>query len=187
NRDEIYQLNIAIETADDTKGLSEASYFPGISLAADYGFQGEEYKFGKDDDFWMASLVLNWNLFNGFQDLSKSEKAEIEIKNLKTKVEELKDLIKLQTKEAYKNYQVASKTIDAADERLEAYKKSFRIINKKFYEGLATQLEYLDAQNKLTQGEITKIISEYNLQQSYAELEKIIASIDLTKYELEKK
>ena len=102
-------------------------------------------------------------------------------------LEELKDLIRLQTKEAYKSYKVAAKTIIAAKERLEGYKKSFRIVNKKFAEGLASQLEYLDAQNKLTQGEITKIISEYNFHQSYANLEKITASIDLTKYEMEDK
>jgi outer membrane protein TolC len=184
NREELTQLRLAIETADDSRDLAASNYYPGIALAVDYGFQGEKYKFTKDDDFWMASLVLNWNIFNGFQDEAKTEKAEIESKNLLAKSEEIKQMIRLQTKESYNNYIVAYKTIESARERLNSYNKSFKIIEKKFGEGLASQLEYLDAQNNYTQAEISHIISEYNLLESYILLEKTTAMADLNYYNL---
>ena len=187
NRDELKQLNFALAAAEESKGLAKSGYLPGLSLAADYGFQGEKYKFGKDDDYWMASLVLNWNLFNGFQDASKVEKAEIETKSISSKIKETYDLIRLQTKEAFKNYSVSCQTIIAAEERLQGYKKAFNIVRKKYAEGLVSQLEYLDAQNKYTQSEISKIIAEYNLLTSYSQLEKVAVTIDIEKFNEELK
>lgn len=179
NREELEQLRLAIQATEDNKGLAKSGYLPGVSLAADYGFQGEKYSFSKDDDYWMASLVLNWNLFNGFQDASKVEKAEIELKSINAKISETENLIKIQTKEAYKNFYLARDRIKAADDRLKGYEKAFRIVSKKFAEGLASQLEYLDARQKYTQSEIQKIIAEYEMLAIYAELEKVTASIDI--------
>ncbi|MEE9431949.1 MAG: TolC family protein [Melioribacteraceae bacterium] len=183
NREEFSQLEVANKVAEKSKGLAQSNYYPGLVLAVDYGFQGEKYKFGKDDDYWMASLVLNWNLFNGFQDNAKAEKAELEAKKLSAQILEIKNRVKLQVREAYKNLIVAEKTIQSTKERLESYKNSFRILSRKFTEGMASQIEYLDARNKLTQAEVLAIIAQYDYKQKIAELEQIVALIDLKKYE----
>lgn len=182
HREELTQLSLAIETAGDNKGLAKSNYYPGLALAVDYGFQGEQYKFSKDDDYWMASVVLNWNIFNGFQDEAKSEKAEIEIKTLKARYEELKNMIRLQIKESFKNFVVATKTIEATNERYESYSRSFDIMKKKYKAGIASQLEYLDSQNKFIQSEMAKIIAEYNVLDTYSQLEKAAALIDLNNF-----
>ncbi len=183
NREEFSQLKTANKLAEKSKGLAQSNYYPGLVLAVDYGFQGEEYNFGKDDDYWMASLVLNWNLFNGFQDNAKVEKAELEANKISAQILEIKNRVKLQVREAYKNYIVAEKTIQSTKERLESYKNSFRIIDKKFNEGMASQIEYLDARNNLTQAEVLAVIAQYDYKQKYAELEKIVALVELNKYE----
>jgi len=183
NREEFSQLKTANDVAQKSKGLAQSNYYPGLVLAVDYGFQGEEYSFGKDDDYWMASLVLNWNLFNGFQDNAKAEKAELEKNKISAQILEIKNRVKLQVREAYKNYIVAEKTIQSTKERLDSYKNSFRIINKKFNAGMASQIEYLDARNNLTQAEVLAVVAQYDYKQKYAELEKIVASVKLNKYE----
>jgi len=185
NREELKQLEFALEVSKDSEGLAKSGYLPGLSLAADYGFQGEEYKFGKEDDYWIASLVLQWNLFNGFQDNAKVERAQIELKSLYAKIKETEDLIRLQTKEVFNKFNLAGKTIIAADNKLKGYKDAFRIVSRKYQEGLTSQLEYLDAQNKYTQAEVEKIIAEFDHLAAYAELEKISASLNLNKIEKE--
>jgi len=182
NREELNQLELAAKVAHRSKGLAEANYYPGLALAIDYGFQGEKYKFGKEDDYWMASLVLNWNLFNGFQDKAKSEIAELEGRKLSMQILELKNQIKLQVKEAFKNMVVAEKEIESTRERLDSYRLSFRIVNRKFSEGMSSQLEYLDARNKLTQAEVQFVLAKYNYKQKYAVLEEVAAKINLNMY-----
>jgi len=182
NRGELVQLKLVGLVAEKSKGLAEANYYPGLALAVDYGFQGEKYNFGKDDDYWMASLVLNWNLFNGFQDKAKAERAELEANKNSMQLLEITNKIRLQVREAHKNYVVAEKTIQSSSERLSSYKNSFRIINKKFDEGMASQLEYLDARNKSTQAEVQNIVAKYDYQQKIAELEQLAALVDLKNY-----
>ena len=182
NREELSQLNYAAEVAKGSVGLAKSKYLPGLVLAVDYGFQGEKYNFTKDDDYWMASLVLSWNLFNGFQDKAKAEQAEIEVKKYAAQVLEIKNQIRLQVKEALKNYEIAKKTIKATEERLESFRKSFKIVKRKYAEGMAPQIEYLDARNKLTQAEVQAVIAKYDLKQKYAMLEQVTALVDLKKY-----
>lgn len=183
NREEFKQIDYSIEAADNAGGLSKANYLPGITLAVDYGFQGEEYKFTKDDDFWMASVVLRWNLFNGFSDKAKTQQAEWQKKIYKTKKEELKNQINLQVDEAYQNLIVSQKSIKAAEARLKSARKGFEIVSRKFKEGIASQIEFIDAQTTLTQAEINKIVTEYNFQTYSAELEKITASYPVNNIE----
>ncbi len=183
NREEFSQLKLAEDVAEGSSSLVKSKYLPGVVLAVDYGFQGEKYKFTKDDDYWMASLVLQWNLFNGFQDKAKAEQAELESQKLRMQVLEVQNQIRLQVKEAVKNFKIAKKTIKTTRERLESFQKSFKIINKKFNEGMVPQIEYLDARNKLTQAEVQAIIAKYDYKQKYAKLEQAAALVNLKKYE----
>ncbi len=182
NREEFSQLKLAEEVAKGSSSLVKSKYLPGVVLAVDYGFQGEKYNFTKDDDYWMASLVLQWNLFNGFQDKAKAEQADLEAKKIRMQVLEVQNQIRLQVKEAVKNFKVAKETIKTTRERLESFQKSFKIINKKFNEGMVPQIEYLDARNKLTQAEVQAIIAEYDYKQKYAMLEQAAALVNLKKY-----
>lgn len=181
-REELAQFNSLINIAEDNAGVAKSKYFPGLALAVDYGFQGEKYKFSKDDDYWMASLVLNWNLFNGFQDNAKAEKAELEIKKNTLQIIELQNRIRLQVRDAYQKIEVAVKIYKTAEERLLSSRKAFNIINRKFEEGMASQIEFFDAQNQLLQAQISKLLAEYSFMENYSELEKVSAIVKLEKY-----
>ncbi|MBI1932855.1 MAG: TolC family protein [Ignavibacteriales bacterium] len=182
-REEILQLEYMAEIYKDKKSMANSNYFPTLVFAADYGFQGEQYRFTDKDDYWMASLVLHWNLFNGFQDVSKSEQAELEKKKVEVQMEELKKQISLQVINSYKNYELSQKSLISAKEMLASMKISFRIIEKKYIEGIASYIEYLDSRNKLLQSEINEVVSKYDYQQKISELEKMAAFIDLKNYE----
>jgi len=42
-----------------------------LSPAVDYGFQGPDFAFRSSQDYWVASLVVSWNLFNGGRDAAR--------------------------------------------------------------------------------------------------------------------
>ena len=178
-REELRQLESAIDASSNNISLSKSNYLPGVSLAVDYGFQGEEYKFTSDDDYWMASVVLNWNIFNGFRDKAKVEQAEWDKKESEAKLNEVIKQIKLQVRTAYYNLDVAQKTITTANDRLITSEKSFEIVSKKYKEGMAAQIEFLDARTSLTQAEINQIVTEYDYLIKRAEFEKVTAAYPL--------
>ena len=166
NREELTQFKSLVEIAEDNSGIANSKYYPGLALAVDYGFQGEKYKFSKDDDYWMASLVLNWNIFNGFKDNAQAEKAELEIRKNSLQIIELQNKIRLQVREAYQNTKAAEKIIKTANKQLISSESAFRIINRKYEEGMASQIEFIDAQNQLLQSQISKLFAKYNYLES---------------------
>ncbi len=178
-REELRQIKKAISASDQSAAIVRSRYFPGISAILDYGFQGEEYRFGDKDDFWMASVVLEWNLFKGFQDKARLEYAHLETKKLLTKEEEIKNRIELEIERIFDNLNVARKTISVAKRQFESARASFRIVRKKFDEGIASQVEYLDAQTTLTNAAINEVISRYDYYITYAHFERIVASYEL--------
>ena len=175
NREELDLLKHSISATNNNAGIIRSKFFPGINAVLDYGFQGVEYDFSKNNDYWMASVILEWNLFNGFQDKAKLEQISLEAKTLLTREEELEKQIELEVKRVYDDLMISRKSIDVAEQRFKSSQASFNIISKKYEEGVAAQIEYLDAQTNLTRASINEAISEYDFYITYADFERYVA------------
>lgn len=186
-REELKQISTAIKVSESTIKLNKSAYLPGLVVAVDYGFQGEEYKFTKEDDFWMASLVLQWNLFNGFQDNAKIEQSEWNKKQLEAQKTEVQKSIMLQVREVLQNLKVTKEKLTTSKYRKQTAEESFKIISKKFANGMASQIELTDARTTLTQAAISEIVNRYDYLINLAELERVSAEFDLPFYQNENK
>jgi len=179
NRDELRQLMFTQRGLGDLVNLAKGSFIPGVYLSLDYGFEGEKYNFDSDHDFWTASVVLKWNLFNGFSDKSRVRQYKLEKESIAAKTEEVRRQIDMEARNAHHAVEVALRRIEAAADRLMSARQSFTIVERKYAEGLSPQIEYLQARTFLTEAEINHI----NVQQDYrialAELERVTASYPL--------
>ena len=119
--------------------------------------------------------ILQWNLFNGFQDQAKHQQAKIDEKKAGLVLQETEKLLTMQVQKSYDNLKVAAKGRITSKERLNAARESFKIINKKYNEGLTSQIEFIDAHNTLTSAEIGQIINQYDFYICAAELERVAA------------
>jgi outer membrane protein TolC len=174
-RDEFRQVEGAIAAAAHSAGLHKASMLPTVSAVFDYGYQGVEYKFTKDDDYWMGSLLLNWNLFNGGRDRAKKRQALYRKRGLQTRREELERQIMLQVSEAYRDLEVAKKTIVSSKDTLKSSQEAFFIITKKYRQDMMPQIEYTKARNDFTTAAISLIIAVYDYYIKEAQLEQASA------------
>jgi outer membrane protein TolC len=107
------------------------------------------------------------------------EQAKLETRKMQTKGEELKRQIELEIERIYDNLIVARKPINVTQQQIESTEASFKIVRKKYEEGIAAQVEYLDAQTILTSAAINAIITKYDFFIIYAEFEKITARYQL--------
>ncbi|MBN1482631.1 TolC family protein [candidate division KSB1 bacterium] len=179
NREELLQLRAAIDAQRNGVNLNRASFLPGLAVVFDYGYQGEEYIFNSDYDYWMASAVLSWSLFKGGQDKAKIQQALLEQARLETQRMELKKQIQLDVRTAYEDLRVVNESIDAALEELTSAGKNYQIVSKKYEQGMAPHIEFLDAQNTYTQAELNAIIVNYDYFIKSAQLEKAAATFSL--------
>ena len=183
NREEIVQMQTVIEATDNNRKIKKSSYFPGLSAVADYGFQGEKFQFSDQDSYWMASLVLKWNFFQGFQDQARIEQAALETRKMQVKLQELRRQLELQVRDVYNRFMLAQKKIEVANKQAISSEASFNIINKKYKEGMAAMVEFLDARNNMTNSQINRLLANYDYHASFAELERVTSFYKLNDME----
>jgi len=173
NREEIKKLEKYSDIAGLKVKMGQSERLPDMFINFDYGYQGEEYKFNKNYDYMQASAVLSWNIFSGFQTNSRIRQSMIDKSIIDTRLEETRKQIELQVITTLNELLTAEKGITAAETRLMNAKEGFRLMNKKYEQGQASLIEYLDARTNMTQAEVNLIISRFSYLSSYAELEKV--------------
>jgi outer membrane protein TolC len=175
HREELRQAGAGIRAAEAGVRLATAAFLPSVSLALDYGFQGNDLSFGRDNDFAMASIVVSWNLFNGGSDAARRQSAQLEADRLRLRRTELTDLIRLEVRQAFEAAAVARDAITTAEARLAAARRTFELVRRRYQEGLASQVEFLDARTSFTNAELNRIQTVYRYAARYVELERAAA------------
>jgi outer membrane protein TolC len=178
-REELAQASAGIRAAEAGVRLATASFLPSIALALDYGFQGRELRFGSREDFTVASVVLSWSPFNGGRELARRQSAEADAERLRLRREEVQDLVRLDVRHAYQAAVVARDAITTADARLAAARRTFELVRRRYEEGLATQIEFLDARTSWTNAELNRVLTVHRFATHYVDLERAAALRDL--------
>lgn len=175
NREELQQVTKGLQISEQSLKLNRSKILPSLNLVLDYGFQGTQYRFTSQDDYLQGSLVLNWQIFGGFQNRSRIAQASLDRKRLQTQQSQLQQQIRLQVTTAAEQVRVARQNVQTANERVTSAQKYFTIVNRKYKEGMALYIEYLSALTTLTNAENSKILAEYDYQIRVTELNRVVA------------
>ncbi len=171
-REEFRQVDQGIKASSNNVKLNSSAFLPNVSLVADYGFQGSDYRLTGKNDVTTISVVAQWNLFSGGQDAARRSQAELDVKRLSVQKDELERKVELQIRQAYNAVIVAQQAQTTASDRLQSAQKSFDLVSRKFAEGMASQVEFLDARTTLTSSAINEILTNYDFAQKYVQLER---------------
>jgi outer membrane protein TolC len=159
--------------------LKKSRYAPELSLVFDYGFQGENYTFDHQHDFYIASLVLEWPLFRGMYRKSAVQEAAIRHDKQKLIVRQMQQKTELDVTKAWYGVQMAKDQHIAAKKSFTALNSAFRVTERKYKEGMTTQIAFIDALNSRRRAMEQKVIANYNLYQKISELERVTAVADI--------
>ena len=176
NREEFTKIDYGLNTNESEQKLYESRNLPNIYAVADYGFQGSEYEFSSESDYALASLVLSWNLFSGFQNKAKKQQALLKRELLNSQREQLSDNIQLEAIQSFYDLREKTQSFVTTGQIADEAGKVYSLVNKKYREGIASQLDLIDARTNFTNSKIQNIISKYDTWISHAEYERITAS-----------
>ncbi|MFN8239765.1 MAG: TolC family protein [Bacteroidales bacterium] len=176
NREEIKKLENYRNVTDYQIRMSKSGVYPEVFLAVDYGFQGETYRFNNNTDYVQASAVLSWNIFSGWKNRTRVRQAIIDKSIVEDKLEETRKQIELQVINSLNELMSAEKAISAAELQLKNSREAFRLVSRRYNEGQASLIEFIDARSTLTQSEENLIIRKYTYLSVFAEFEKITVS-----------
>jgi outer membrane protein TolC len=177
-RQELIQLQNGLRASEQVIGLSKGNAFlPKINAVGDIGYQGFNYTFGSDQQYWLVQFGLTWDIFKGGERRAKVQQARIDYQVMENKMEQLKKQIELQVIQSHYELQSSRQAYVASQSGVKSAQKSFQIFQSKYKEGAAILIEYLDAQNKFTTAQLTNSINQYELLRKAAALQKTINNL----------
>lgn len=169
-RAEFKAATAAQKAAAEGVDLAANKYLPSLVAVFDYGYEGTSYYSRDSNRYWMASLALSWNIFNGMQDSAEKQRLEKQVELAKARYRELELGIDLAVRQAIEGIAVARCAIESADARVASERQSFVIVNKRFALGMAPHIELIEAQTALVGAEIANAVANFDLQIKQAEL-----------------
>ena len=165
-RQELVLIKAYMDLNERRSALYKGGRFPGLSGVVDYGFQGEDYQFTQDDDFVMASLVLQWTLFQGRVNQEKIQRSKIEREKLQSMYAQAEQQVRLDVLNSYFGLQAARESIQSANNQLQALRRVYKLMRRKYQEGQASLLELIDARTSMIAASANLILarSDYSIK-----------------------
>lgn len=174
-RQEPAQLAAAMQVNSTLLAMQESNRkLPNVGLAIDAGAQGFGYKFNGEQWYALAGLQLNWPIFSGYQKLSKEQETKLQGLELANQMELLRQQIQLQVAQNRHELTAALKSREQAQKAVESTRSAFRIVQRKYEENQAIQLELFDARNKLEAAEMSLSIARLEVLLREAELRRAV-------------
>jgi outer membrane protein TolC len=142
--------------------LEQSKALPSLSAFVNYGNQAfsDTFSFFNSDQQWFGSSLfgvsLNVPVFSSFSRKAKTAQAKIALENSDIRLEEIKQRLSLLAEKAKSEYQLSIENYNTAKKNLGLAEKIEKKQRIKFFEGISSSFDLLQAQNQL-----------YNQQQNY--------------------
>lgn len=174
-RAELAQARGGVRAARGQLALANAGYLPSLVGLLDWGVQGETYRFSRDQDYLVASLVMQWSLFDGGQREARRQQAQAEVARARAAERDAAELVALDVRTAWEAASVSRDALAGAHDRFAAARRTYELVTKRHANGAASFLELLDARTSFTNAGLNEIFSTYDYWQRCAELDRAAA------------
>ena len=175
-RPDIVEAEQRLIAANARIGVARAAYFPGISLTGFFGSESVALTdlFTGPAGIWQAALALSQPIWGGGRIDSQVQQANARQqqalgnyqKTLQTAFREVRDALAAQTS--------AREQLQAEAERAQALRETLRLARLRYDNGLANQLEVLDAERNLLAAEQGRIDAQRAQRAAIADLFKAL-------------
>jgi outer membrane protein len=179
NRPEVEQLKHLARASEAQVRVARADRWPTLSLGADGGIQGEEYRFGRGANYATVSLLLNWTFFDGGARRAAVRQASASARRTRMQLDELMQQVQLEVQQSLDRLNTSADSLATAEARAEAAQAAFRIASRKRDEGAISQVEFIDARSSLTSAELNLNVTRFQVLARQAELDYATANGNL--------
>ena len=154
--------------------MAKAEFMPSVALTGSYmqslPYNDGEFENAEFRESSSLSLGINVPLFNGFGSVARVQKAKADHRKSEHQYLDMRDNLRLELKSIYLSIQESARKIDAGRKGVTQARKGVDMAQRLFQQGMASQLQVLDAQSASDQAEL-------GLYQAYYEYNSARASL----------
>ncbi len=113
-------------------------------------------------DNWNAGVQIAIPLFDGFATSHKVQNAKLAVQRLDLQEQEIRDLIRLQVKQAFTTLRQAESKIATQEENIGLAKEALQVAEDQYRYGIVSSLDVLNANQTLSQSETMHLQAIFN-------------------------
>ena len=158
---------------------------PQVNAIATGGRTGNKPFNDNVTDSWTAGISASWNIFDGGVTQSQVNEANAEVAKAQEAAAAIREQIQLDVRSAYLSLLAAEKNIATTKIAISSAEEDYRISQVRYAAGVGTNLDVMDASDKLTQAKMNYYSALYEYNTAKASLDKAMGipiEIDVPRY-----
>ncbi|MDD6121003.1 MAG: TolC family protein [Selenomonadaceae bacterium] len=177
----------AVKQAEQGVKAQKGGYLPTVNGAVARNIGGEQpfrANHGSSNN-WSAGVSAAWDIFDNGVTQANVKSAEATVEKAKEASAQMDESIELDVRTAFLNLQAAEKNIHTTEVAVTRAQEDYKIAQVRYSAGVGTNLDVMDAEEKLTSARTNYYTALYNYNTSKASLDKamgIPVDLDVTKY-----
>lgn len=191
NRPDGLAADYAVEAAKEQVKAAKSGYRPTVNARVSQGW-GADRPFRADatnsDSMWSAGISVNWNIWDNNLTQANVEEAKAQVVAAEAVASETKSTISLDVQTALLNISAAEKNIGTSSKAVEQAIEDYKISQVRYAAGVGTNLEVMNAQDKLTDARNRYYNALYQYNVNKAALDKamgLMVDLDVADYQAE--
>lgn len=147
---------------------SKFAFLPRLNAFGSYQMYDDKL-FGTAAKGYLIGAQLSWNLFDGFKNIGKTQKAKADFQKATLEAENFKKQSQLELNKTNRQLIDAENKVNLSKLAFEQSQEAFRIIENRFAQGLEKTTDLLLSETQMAQKELEYLqaIFEYNFTKDY--------------------
>ncbi len=142
--------------------VERSNFTPKIGLGYNYSWEANNTLKLDSYKTWSLGISAQFPIFNGFRDYTNLQKAQATQQQTKTMQDDFERGLRLQVLQSSQNLDLAKRQLTLTEKARAQAEENFRVIKRSYEVGLASNLDFLDAQNAQNQARWDNVNTKYN-------------------------
>jgi TolC family type I secretion outer membrane protein len=151
-----------VDVAGAQVQVARSNFTPKVSLAYNYSWEANNTLAFDSFKTWSLGVVAQFPIFNSFRDYTTLQRAKETSKQAETLQQDYERGLRLQVMQASLNLEAAKKQLVLTEKAKEQAEENFRVVKNSYEVGLASNLDFLDAQNAQNQARWDNVNARYD-------------------------
>ncbi len=156
NRSDILAYSNKLSAMSNAKKMNWMKLLPRLNAFGSYEYNDDEL-FGTGANNWMLGVNLQWNIFNGFQNIADIQKSTAEYNSAKVEYEKALSSGKNEIDASLKDLETARKKLKVAETSVAQSEESLKIIKDRYTQGLEKTTDLLNAETAASEAKLNYI------------------------------
>lgn len=156
--------------------ISKGQYFPKVFLNGSYSVSKENWEEDWTDNY-SVSLVLSWNIFDGFSRESSIKKTGLTLDSLRATLRDVEQKIRIDVKMKYQTILETRERYKAEEESVHLSKQTLTLAESSYKEGLISLLDLMRARIGYNSSRTGYIQAKYDSNLAILELKKVTGQL----------